>query len=266
MRSAGAGQACATRLGEGDGRQVLGVPRGDDAGRQGRALTFQWDETNACIRVALGDTFGEHRHPGSRRNGQQDPVDLTVWHLDQRRRNAGGAARRQHGVIERPVGIPGEHDDAFWSDPLEGDVRLDGVLVTNGEHRNGSLLTEWCHANSGRRHRQRHDGDIQLAGSHRVDQVETGPRLDRRLKAGYGGGKAPQGSRDAGPQGGRDVADPQPRPVACAAGRHPRRLCLTEHSVCLREQGGPRVREGNAPLRAVEQPHPELLLELAYLL
>jgi hypothetical protein len=127
---------------KGDGRQVLGVPRGDDAGRQGRALTCQRDETNACIRVALGDTFGEHRHSGSRRNRQQDPVDLTVWHLDQRRRDAGGATRRQHGVIKRPVGVARKHDDAFWSDALQGNVRLDGVLVADGEHRNGSLLTE----------------------------------------------------------------------------------------------------------------------------
>jgi len=54
----------------GDGRQVLGVRRRDDAGRHGRAITFQWDESNAGIRVALGDTFGEDRHPGSRRDRQ----------------------------------------------------------------------------------------------------------------------------------------------------------------------------------------------------
>src|SRR5206468_3830754 len=87
----------------------------------------------------------------------------------------------------------------------------------------------------------------------------------RRLKVGHGGHQAPQRSREAGPQGGRDVADPQPWPVARAARRHPRRLGMTEHPVCLREQGGSRVRQGNLSLRAVEQPYPELILELAYL-
>ena len=80
------------------------------------------------------------------------------------------------------------------------------------------------------------------------------------------GDKTPQSSRDAGPQGGWDIADPQARPVAGAAGRKPRRLCLTEHPVCLREQRSPRVRQGNVALGAVKQPHPELVLELANLL
>src|SRR4051812_20692142 len=40
---------------------------------------------------------------------------------------------------------------------------------------------------------------------------------------------------------------------------------MTEHSVCLGEQGGSRVRQGSLSLRAVKQPHPELILELTYL-
>ena len=62
-------------------------------------------------------------------------------HLDQGRRNAGVATGREDGVIKRPVGVAGEHDDAFWGDLLQGDVRLHGVVVTDWEHGNGSLLT-----------------------------------------------------------------------------------------------------------------------------
>jgi hypothetical protein len=74
--------------------------------------------------------------------------------------------------------------------------------------------------------------------------------------------------RDAGQKSSGDVTNPQhtARPVACVAGRKPCRLCLAEHSVCLWEQGGPRVREGSVAVRAVKQPHPELVLELADLL
>src|SRR3954462_8398953 len=72
--------------------------------------------------------------------------------------------------------------------------------------------------------------------------------------------------RSLGPRWVGAVPDPRPGPAASAAGRHRLRLCLTEHPLCLREQGGPRVRQRNVPLRAVKQPHPELGLELAYLL
>jgi hypothetical protein len=130
---------------------MLGVPSGDDACGHHRALTAQWDKTDACIGVALGNTFGEHRHSGPRRDRQQDPLDVTVWHLDQRRRNAGGATRREDSVIERPIGIPGKHDDALWGDLRQIHVGFHGMLVTDREDRDGSLLAQRCHANSGRR-------------------------------------------------------------------------------------------------------------------
>ena len=62
------------------------------------------------------------------------------------------------------------------------DVGLHGVLVTGREHRDGALLTERGHAKSGRRDGQRNDRDVQLACSHRVDKLEAGPRLHRRLE------------------------------------------------------------------------------------
>jgi hypothetical protein len=147
-------------------------------------------------------------------------------------------------------------------------VSLHGVLVTGGEHRDSSLLAERGHAKSGRRNGQRNDRDVQLPCSHRVGKLEPRPRLHRRLEVGRVGDETPQSSGDAGQESRGDVADPQhtARPVAGAAGRQPCRLCLAEHSVCLREHGGPCVREGNVAVRAVEQPHPELVLELADLL
>ena len=173
----------------------------------------------------------------------------------------------RHGVIKRPVGIAGEHDDAFWSDLLQADVRLHGVLVTDGEHRNGSLLTEWGHANSGRGDRQRHDCDIQLACSHRVDKLETGPRLHRGLKVGHGGDKSPQSSRDAGQQSRWDVADPQ-QPGRSLALRAASRAASAWRST--RDASGSRAAPASVrrdvALRAVKQPHPELVLELADLL
>src|SRR5207302_4291382 len=110
--------------------------------------------------------------------------------------------------------------DAFWGDLLEADVRLHGVVVTDWEHGNGSLLTEWGHADSGGGDGQRHDCDVQLACSHRVDKLETGSRLHRGLKVGRGGDESAQSPRDAGQQSGWDIANPQhpPRPVTCAAG------------------------------------------------
>ena len=179
---------------------------------QDRALAVQRDEANAGIGVALADAFGEQSHPGPRGNRQQHPVDLTVWHLDQRRRNSGGATGRQDSVIKRPIGIAGKHDDALWSDLLQADVWLHGVLVTDGEHRDGALLAERCHAKSGRRNGQRNDRDIQLACSHRVGQARGPAPAPSSSEVGRGGDETPQSSRDAGPESGGDVADPQHRP------------------------------------------------------
>jgi hypothetical protein len=48
-------------------------------------------------------------------------------------------------------------------------------------------------------------------------------------------------------------------------GREPRHLDLLQHAPRLAEESGSRVRQRNGPLGPVEQPHAQLLLELANL-
>ena len=80
---------------------------------------------------------------------------------------------RYDSVVKRPVHVAGKHHDALWGDLLEADVRLHGMRVTHGEHRNGSLVTEVRHPNPSRRHGQRHDRHVQLVCSHGVEDRKS---------------------------------------------------------------------------------------------
>src|SRR4029077_4074136 len=77
-----------------------------------------------------------------------------------------------------------------------------------------------------------------------------------------------QRSRHASRERRRNVADPQTagRAITGATGRQPRYLGIVQDASSLRQQGSSGDRERDMPLVSVEQPHTQLVLELANLL
>ena len=171
--------------------------------------------------------------------------------------------------MARGVAVPRENHQPIGGETLQGDGCAHRVRVSHRQGRHQALVADRDGAEPVSGGGQAHDRNIEPLSTHVRDQARRRAGLEHDLNA---RGVLPTMiciPRETFPgQGVGQVPDPQPHRGAVAGVasrcRATSAWCSTRRASSSSARAG--VGERDAPLRAVEQPDPELLLELADLL
>ena len=152
---------------------------------------------------------GSRAIAGARGDRQQDLLDGRLGDLDQRRSDAGGAARAEHAVVERRVDRARELDERRLLEAAERDLRLARPQVPDRDGGHGALAAELDDLEAGHGRRKARDRQVQALRADVLEQAARRAGDERHAHLRGDRREAPQQVRQRGRERVGQVADAQ---------------------------------------------------------
>ena len=260
------------RLADGSQERGRGHARGvgprHDGGLEGLDRVGELDQAQPGQHPLVGQRRGHDRRARTGGDGEQQHVEAGLRRLRDRGGETGAAAEGDDRVVQGGVGVARGDEHPRGGEPLERQPRLDGVRAARRDHGDGGLAAERRDPQAGDGRGQGHDRDVEPALADVVEEAPRRRRLEPHLDVGGHRGEPAQRARDRARQRRRRVADPQPhrRPCRGRARGATGHLGLLEDPPRLLEHRGAGLRQLDAAVGPLQEPDPELGLELADLL